>query len=267
MQATDTTPNQPDAAAKDASRQHNRLPGLSRRIAQLHRWIGLLLGLQVMLWMLSGVIMTWIPFPLVKSKPTTTLVYPAELAPQIYAAPGGILAQTPGATEISLKTFQGKPVYVTQGNGQDHLFDALSGKKISPLRKNQVLDVANADYAGDGTVRHARLMTKTPGEYRGKTPVWQVEFRDANVTRLYISPFSGEVLTRRNKYWRVFDFFWMLHIMDYDERDDFNNPLLRIAAGLGVVFAISGLVLVVMRFAQGRFWKRRAAATAPTRQR
>ncbi|MEL6111252.1 MAG: PepSY-associated TM helix domain-containing protein [Pseudomonadota bacterium] len=261
-----TDPSPPDlvlaepSGASGTNRSH--LPGLSRRIAQLHRWVGLLLGLQVMLWMLSGVIMTWIPFPLVKSKPTTALVYPAELSVQVYASPGGILAQTPGATQISLQTFQGKPVYVTEGNNQDHLFDAISGKKISPLRKDQALAVANADYAGDAPVRHVRLMTKTPGEFRGKTPVWQVEFRDPNATRLYISPFTGEVLTRRNNYWRLFDFFWMLHIMDYEEREDFNNPLLRIAAGLGLVFALSGLILVALRFAQGRFWRRRSSASS-----
>ncbi len=32
--------------------------------------------------------------------------------------------------------------------------------------------------------------------------------------------------------------------MDYDERDDFNSPLLIIAAAFGVLTSISGLVLV-----------------------
>lgn len=32
--------------------------------------------------------------------------------------------------------------------------------------------------------------------------------------------------------WRVFDFLWMLHIIDFDSRDDFNHPLLQIASAL-----------------------------------
>ena len=44
----------------------------------------------------------------------------------------------------------------------------------------------------------------------------------------------------------MFDFFWMLHIMDFDEREDFNHPLLQIAAALGLIIALSGVVLWVL---------------------
>ena len=37
---------------------------------------------------------------------------------------------------------------------------------------------------------------------------------------------SGEVTAVRHDRWRLFDWFWMLHIMDYDERSDFSTPLL-----------------------------------------
>jgi len=50
------------------------------------------------------------------------------------------------------------------------------------------------------------------------------------------------LLARRTTRWRIFDFLWMLHIMDFDTRDDFNTPLLQIAAGLGFVVGLSGLV-------------------------
>ena len=38
----------------------------------------------------------------------------------------------------------------------------------------------------------------------------------------YISATTGSVLERRNDTWRWWDFFWMLHIMDYDERENVN---------------------------------------------
>jgi len=40
---------------------------------------------------------------------------------------------------------------------------------------------------------------------------------------------------------------WMLHIMDYETRDNFNSWWLRLAAFLALLFAISGLALVVQR--------------------
>ena len=48
--------------------------------------------------------------------------------------------------------------------------------------------------------------------------------------------------------WRVFDFVWMLHIMDYDERDDFNHPLLLITAGTALLFVFTGLWMLVLPF-------------------
>jgi hypothetical protein len=41
----------------------------------------------------------------------------------------------------------------------------------------------------------------------------------------------------------VFDFLWMLHIMDFQTRDDFHHPLLQIAAALGLIVALGGVVL------------------------
>jgi hypothetical protein len=46
----------------------------------------------------------------------------------------------------------------------------------------------------------------------------------------------------------------MLHIMDYDKRTDVNNLLLRVASGVGLIFALSGAWLVFYSF------RRRSAA-------
>ncbi|MCZ6828522.1 MAG: hypothetical protein O7F73_02845 [Gammaproteobacteria bacterium] len=39
---------------------------------------------------------------------------------------------------------------------------------------------------------------------------------------------------------------WMLHILDFEDRDNFNTLLLQIAARLGIITIISGLVLWLM---------------------
>ena len=60
---------------------------------------------------------------------------------------------------------------------------------------------------------------------------------------MYLDPWTGDLLARRTDRWRIFDFLWMLHIMDFDTRDDFNHPLLQIAALLGLIVALGGFVL------------------------
>lgn len=85
------------------------------------------------------------------------------------------------------------------------------------------------------------------GEYRGRIlPVWKVGFDGEESLTLYIDPWTGEVLARRTDRWRLFDFLWMLHIMDFDERVDFNHPLLQVAAFLGLIIALSGVLFWAM---------------------
>jgi len=71
---------------------------------------------------------------------------------------------------------------------------------------------------------------------------------DARHTTLYVSPQTGEVVARRNDLWRAFDFVWMLHIMDYDEREDFNHPLLIATAATALLFVLSGLGMLGYSF-------------------
>ena len=78
--------------------------------------------------------------------------------------------------------------------------------------------------------------------------MWAVRFDDSANSTLYFSPDTGDLLARRHELWRWFDFLWMLHIMDYDARSDVNNTLLRVASGVGVLFALSGAWLVFYSF-------------------
>ena len=81
-----------------------------------------------------------------------------------------------------------------------------------------------------------------------KPPYWQVEFEGWNRPTLYLSPQTGELISRRHALWRVFDVAWMLHIMDYDERTDVNNPLLRVATWSAFAMALTGAWLLIWSF-------------------
>jgi len=137
------------------------------------------------------------------------------------------------------------------------LIDAHSGVQISPISRELVLERAKEIYQGEANVREITWITQAPQEVASRAmfaPMWAVRFDDRANSALYFSPHSGELLARRHDLWRWFDFLWMLHIMDYDTRTDVNNTLLRVAAGVGLVFALSGAWLVFYSF------RRRSAA-------
>jgi hypothetical protein len=225
-----------------------------RKVIQTaHRWLGLALVAQVVLWMASGVIMSWIPIEVVRGENAASAKISPELQVTSYFPPGGVIADFGPATEIEIRTWIDRPVYLVTGDAGRALYDADTGARLSPIGEAEARRVAEFDFTGDGEIDEAKLMRTPPGEYRGVTPVWRVDFNDANKTRLYISPETGEVVARRNSFWRLYDFFWMLHIMDYNERENFNNPLIRTFAATGFVFALSGLWLVIVRVRNGRY--------------
>lgn len=222
-------------------------------VQRIHLWAGLILGVQVLLWMASGVVMSFLPIELVRGETAAYSAPERALEAQTYASPGGIIAQTEGVTSVELRRFLGQAVYVAEGPGGAAMFDAATGEKLTPLKEADARRIAKLDFVGEGEIARATLLSFPPQEYRGATPVWRVDFNDKHRTRLYISPDTGEVRARRNDIWRLYDFFWMLHIMDYEDREDFNNPLIMTASAAGLIFALSGLVIVVMRLARGRY--------------
>ncbi len=74
---------------------------------------------------------------------------------------------------------------------------------------------------------------------------------------MYLDPWTGDVLARRTTRWRVFDFLWMLHVMDFDDRDNFNHPLLQVSAALGLLVALGGVILWALTT---RFFRKRRTA-------
>ena len=70
---------------------------------------------------------------------------------------------------------------------------------------------------------------------------------------------TGELVSRRHDLWRTFDFVWMFHIMDYDDRQDVNNILIRIFTWMGVATAATGGWLLLYSFRRKRRVRKAAA--------
>ena len=86
-----------------------------------------------------------------------------------------------------------------------------------------------------------------------------MNFDDAWGTTFYVSPITGELSTRRHTLWRVFDFVWMLHIMDYDERENVNNKILRTVSILALLLVLTGIWYLYFRL-DVRGWLRRSSS-------
>lgn len=218
-----------------------------------HKWIALVVGVQALLWMLSGLYMTVISIDIIHGDHLAH----ANARPLLVSEPlidSNLLAERyPGLTTFRLKRLMDREVYELHQADTVTLIDARSGARLSPLSDAMARQLAQSLYRSKATIQSVELVTQAPQEVATRpVPLWRVEFADNSETTLYLSPQTGELLAKRHDLWRWFDFLWMLHIMDYDERTDVNNTLLRVASSLGLVFAISGLWLLFYNFGKKR---------------
>lgn len=232
-----------------------RLPALAR---STHKWLGLLVALQAVLWTLGGLYMTVVHIDVIHGDRLVKTPTEAPLALSGLVEPAHLAHLAPGLKSARLDTQLGRPVYVVDAAGGKALFDARSGEKLSPLDKAGAEARARALFTERGAIVGADYLTKAPLEIQTRpVPVWRVEFEGAWRPTLYISPFTGELVARRHDLWRAFDVVWMFHIMDYDDRQDVNNVLLRGFTWLTVLASASGAWLLLYSFRRRR--RRKAA--------
>ncbi len=220
-------------------------------VRRTHKWIGLIIGVQALLWMISGLYMVVVPLDVIHGDHLAH-VYADPLKPLAARIDQRVLTERyPGITSVRLKTMLNKEVFEIRQGKQAALIDATTGNKISPIDSETVRRLAGQAYTGDAAIRAIEWVTKAPSEVGARpVPLWAVHYDEIGKTTLYFSPHTGELLTRRHELWRWFDFLWMLHIMDYDTRDDVNNTLLRVAAATGLAFALSGIWLLLYSFSR-----------------
>lgn len=226
-------------------------------IRRAHKWLALVVGVQALLWAMTGFYMVVVHIDVIHGDHLIRSAEPQPFALAELAEPSRIIAAAPGATEIRLQRRLGVPVWRAETPDGARLFDGATGAPLPSPTEAQIRAFARSYYAGEGEIVSARLLTEVPLEMQSrKPPLWQVEFGGWNRPTLYLSPTTGELISRRHALWRVFDFAWMLHIMDYDARTDVNNPLLRIATWLAFGLAVMGACLLIWSFPRRR--RRRA---------
>lgn len=219
-------------------------------IRKSHRWLGLVLGVQFFFWTIGGLYFSWTNIDDIhgdgQRRPVPHLQGNVRLAAPELALAGG----ADSIHSLQLVNVLNKPYYFisysSKGQKQQVLADAQTGKPRGPITREEAVQISRLHFNGDPKVEKVEYLTSTHGhhEYREKPlPAWAVSFRKPSPTTVYISAGIGRVESFRNNQWRVFDFLWMMHTMDYKERDNINNWLLRLFSVFGLATILSGFVL------------------------
>lgn len=222
-------------------------------IRTLHKWFGLILGLQMLLWSVSGAMMALLDHHKVAGEGAIRPAVPALLPAQTLSLATVAASLGEPVLKLRLKPLGRGHVYEATTASGVKLIDAATGAPLT-VDARRAGHLAVAAFAGEAGVASIRLVETPDFESREiELPAWRVEFADADSTTMFMSAATGELLELRNDAWRLWDVFWMIHIMDYTQRESFNHPLI-ITVATGVLWLVlSGVILLFRSFRSGDF--------------
>ncbi len=180
----------------------------------LHRWLGVVLGLLMLLWCLSGFVLIWAPYP------STTLGshdYRVEGLAPIRLSERHVLPGVPDTAELSsarIEMLAARPVLAAAwsagGESGSGLFDLSTGEGIGEIDKAQALEVARSyavrhNIASEPSVKRLseRDEFTVAGYFNSGRPYYEVRLNDAEKTMLYVSSKTGEVRQRTTESLRL----------------------------------------------------------------
>ena len=213
-------------------------------LRRIHKWIGLIIGVQFLLWAISGTAMALLNMEEVAGGEQAEQSTPHLLAtPAAWPRVQRALAGEP-VTKMSLQSLPwGQNLLVASTSGI-RLFNAATGLPVQIGEREAQLIAASAHPQRAAVAQVTQLAELRLAVREHQLPIWQVEFRDEQHSSYYVSGSTGAILERRNDTWRWWDFFWMLHNMDYAERTSFNHPLI-VTVGIAMAWlAVTGFWLL-----------------------
>ncbi|MDC6353567.1 MULTISPECIES: PepSY domain-containing protein [unclassified Robiginitalea] len=210
-------------------------------IRKTHRYLGLFLGVQFLIWTISGMYFSWTDIDEIhgdhykKASPVQTSFNDLLGTSQ--------LATKEPVQSLELLEIANEPYYWIN---EAQLYNARTGRKKNGISKEEAQQVASRYMLADLKIAEIQRIDTVDKhhEYRGRPlPAYEISYETPQNLKAYVAIENGAFQTVRHRDWRWFDFLWMTHTMDYQGRDDFNTVLLRAFSLLGLITVLSGFVL------------------------
>ena len=195
-------------------------------IRKIHRYLSIFIAIQLLLWTVSGIYFAFNKIEMVRGEQYRL---PLETEYRIFKRLGQDIIET---NNNGVKTYSTHP--------QNFTVNMLSPEEAITIAKEKTslnpLSVSLIEKVERGV------------EYRGRRmPIYKVSTDTNDGINIYVDSVTGDIAAIRSDSWRAWDLFWALHIMDYQDRDNINNLLLKIFSVLALVSSVSGIILFFRR--------------------
>lgn len=237
---------------------------MNRALFLLHRWLGLGLGVLVVLWFASAFVLRYVGFPQLTAAERAAGLRPLPLGggPIAPATAFAALGTNAAAVRVRLGEFLGQAVYRVQPAPDEpwRLLRAADAQPVPAVTSADALLVARAFAGGTHEVSHdgetdLDQWTVSSGLAPFR-PLHRVAVADAVGTRLYVSARTGEVVRDTRRAERLLNYVGAVTHWIYPVWLRRHNLVwritLRLLSGLALLLPVTGLILGWRRWATAR---------------
>lgn len=218
-----------------------------RRFAKWHIWLGWLVGVPMVMWLVSGLLMVITPIDEVRGNHLRIEVEEPTLPPDTNIAV--TLPDDPARPVRSVTTAMERGKVVTTiayADNSIERYDA-AGKTLATITDVEARMIVREQIKGGERIAAVTGFDAdaVPFDLRRPMDVWQVTLEDG--TRIYVNRQTGGIEAVRTRWWRFFDFLFGLHVMDLQTREPGPNPWILVFSTLATLGATLGCILMFRR--------------------
>ena len=209
-------------------------------VRKSHRYLGLFTGIQFLMWTIGGLYFSWTNIDDIHGDQ-----FHKEM--MSHSIPSDLLANIKDSTllieSIDFRFIDHQPFFWINDK---QLINAKTGEIKGEITEQEALGTAKMHLIEELKVKEVKRIEEVGKhhEYRERPlPAYVISYEGKDDVKAYISAADGSFQRVRHQAWRNFDFLWMMHTMDYQGRDNFNNWLLRIFSVVGLITISLGFIL------------------------
>ena len=207
-------------------------------VRKIHKYLSFFISLQLLLWTVSGIYFAFNKIELVRGEQYLNHV-------ETNFDLSKLNIEIKKAKAVEFKKRLGQEIVIIKTKDTTKYLN-MTGQ---PLKKISMEDAMNSVSSQTILIPFAAeevVNEKSGSEYRGRSlPIYRVKSKNEKGAELnvYINIYSEEVMAIRSNKWKIWDLMWGFHIMDWKERDNIDNLLLKIFSILALVSSVTGIML------------------------
>ncbi|MCJ2059855.1 PepSY domain-containing protein [Methylobacterium sp. J-048] len=225
-----------------------------RWLLLFHRWAGIATALFFTLWIGSGLVMLYVPFPALTPPERLARLAPIAwdqvgVSPDAARAAGGV-AGVPAAFGLEMRG--DAPVYRIIGrDGARATVSGRNGARLGPVGAEAALRLAAGDRPGARVEPVERDQWTVTARYDPLRPFHKVALCDPAGTELYVSQVTGEIALDTTRFERAWNWLgsvphW-IYLTPLRARAELWRTVLLWLSGLAALGALSGLAIGIWR--------------------